>query len=160
MSRAIEPVAGLVRVSPKLTSLLLIEAVLGWALLFVPGIVLGIIFGAWWIWALTGLVILALAVHAFIIPRQSRAIGYLERETDLVVAQGILIRRVSVVPYGRLQFVDVVSGPLERMFGLAHVQMHTASPASDAKIPGLPREEAERLRDVLARKGESELAGL
>lgn len=160
MSRATEPVAGLTRVSPKLSPMLLVEAVLGWAFLYVPGIVLGVIFGQWWIWALAGLAVLGLVVNLVLIPRQAKAVGYLQRESDLVVARGIFVRRVAVVPYGRLQFVDVVSGPLERMFGLAHVQLHTASPASDAKIPGLPREEADRLRDALARKGESELAGL
>lgn len=158
MSRAIEH--DLVTVSPKLTVLLLIEATLGWAVIIVPGVVLGIIFGHWWIWALTGAAVLGLLVNALIVPRQVRAIGYSERESDLVVVHGILVRRITVVPYGRLQFVDVVSGPLERMFGLAKVQLHTASPASDAKIPGLPAAEADRLRDALARRGESELAGL
>ena len=35
---------------------------------------------------------------------------------------GVLVRRVSVVPYGRMQLVEVTSGPVERHFGLASVQ--------------------------------------
>ena len=65
-----------------------------------------------------------------------------------------------MVPYGRMQFVDVTAGPLERSFRLATVKMHTAAAASDARIPGLEREEAARLRDRLAELGEAQAAGI
>jgi uncharacterized protein len=86
--------------------------------------------------------------------------GYAEREDDLLVRRGVLIYRLSVVPYGRMQFIDVRAGPFERAFGLSTVHMHTAAAASDARIPGLDREEAARLRDRLAELGESRAAGL
>jgi membrane protein YdbS with pleckstrin-like domain len=59
-----------------------------------------------------------------------------------------------------MQFVDVTAGPLERSFRLATVKMHTAAAASDARIPGLEREEAARLRDRLAELGEAQAAGI
>jgi membrane protein YdbS with pleckstrin-like domain len=59
-----------------------------------------------------------------------------------------------------MQFVDVIAGPLERSFGLATVRLHTAAAASDARIPGLERAEAARLRDRLAELGEAQAAGL
>jgi membrane protein YdbS with pleckstrin-like domain len=71
-----------------------------------------------------------------------------------------MFRRMVVVPYGRMQFVDVTAGPLQRRFDVATVQLHTAAAASDARIPGLPPEEAHRLRDTLARLGEARSAGL
>jgi uncharacterized protein len=86
--------------------------------------------------------------------------GYLEREDDLLIRRGLLVRRLSVVPYGRMQFIDVTAGPVERSFGLATVRLHTASAASDARIPGLAVEEAARLRDRLAALGEAHAAGL
>ena len=92
--------------------------------------------------------------------RRFRAWGYAERAEDLLVRRGVLVRRLSVVPYGRMQFVDVVAGPLERRWGLATVRLHTAAAASDARVPGLPAAEAERLRDRLAMLGESRAAGL
>ena len=92
--------------------------------------------------------------------RRFRAWGYAERAEDLLVRRGVLVRRLSVVPYGRMQFVDVVAGPLERRWGLATVRLHTAAAASDARVPGLPTLEAERLRDLLAMLGESRAAGL
>ena len=63
-------------------------------------------------------------------------LGYAERADDLLVTSGVLNRQLVVVPYGRMQFVDVTAGPLDRRFGLATVQLHTASPATDAQIPG------------------------
>ena len=58
---------------------------------------------------------------------------------DLLVRRGVMFRRMSVIPYGRMQYVEVTAGPFERAFGLATVQMHTAAAASDARIPGLRR---------------------
>jgi uncharacterized protein len=92
--------------------------------------------------------------------RRYRAWGYAEREDDLLVRRGVMIRRLTVVPYGRMQFVDVTAGPVDRVFGLATVQLHTAAAATDAKIPGLERAEAERLRDQLAALGQTKAAGL
>jgi membrane protein YdbS with pleckstrin-like domain len=54
----------------------------------------------------------------------------------------------------------VTAGPVERLFGLATVRMHTAAAASDARIPGLESEEAARVRDRLAELGEAQAAGL
>ena len=94
------------------------------------------------------------------VARRVAAWGYAERDDDLMVRRGVLIRRQSVVPYGRMQFIDVTAGPVERSLGLATVRMHTAAAASDARIPGLERAEASRLRDQLAQLGEAQAAGL
>jgi membrane protein YdbS with pleckstrin-like domain len=105
-----------------------------------------------------GLVATGLALHA--VHRRWLAWGYAEREDDLLVRRGVLVRRTSVVPYGRMQYVDVTAGPLDRRLGLARVTLHTAAAASDASIPGLPEQEATRLRDRLATLGEARAAGL
>jgi uncharacterized protein len=105
-----------------------------------------------------GLVLLGLILVA--VERRWRAWGYLERADDLVVRRGVLIRRTSVVPYGRMQYVDVTAGPLDRRLGIATVTLHTAAAATDAFVPGLRAEEATRLRDRLAALGEARQAGL
>ena len=94
------------------------------------------------------------------VQRRLRAWGYCERDDDLLVQRGVLFTRLSVVPYGRMQFIDVTAGPIERSFGLATVRMHTAAAATDARIPGLSRADAADLRDHLATLGESRAAGL
>lgn len=112
-----------------------------WALLAVP-VLAG---GGWGWWALE---------------RNWRSWGYLERDDDLLINRGVLWRQLTVVPYGRMQLVEVTSGPLERRFGLARLQLHTAAAATDATIPGLAPAEAERLRDRLTELGEARSAGL
>ena len=104
--------------------------------------------------------VLVTVLVAQLIERQWKAIGYAEREDDLLVKRGLMFRQLVVVPYGRMQFVDVNAGPLDRRFGIATVQLHTASAATDASIPGLPPEEAARLRDRLAALGLTRTAGL
>jgi hypothetical protein len=86
--------------------------------------------------------------------------GYAERGDDLLVKRGVLFARLSVIPYGRMQFIDVTASPFERLFGIATVRMHTAASATDARIVGLENDDAAQLRDKLAELGEAQAAGL
>lgn len=116
--------------------------------------------GTWALWLLIAVPVVVTAVGWPMIGRQVRAWGYAERDEDLLVRRGVMFRSLAVVPYGRMQFVDVQAGPLDRAFSVAQVQLHTASAESDARIPGLRPEEAARLRDRLASRGQARLAGL
>jgi membrane protein YdbS with pleckstrin-like domain len=89
-----------------------------------------------------------------------RAWGYAERDDDLIITRGLLIKKLSVVPYGRMQFIDVTAGPLDRLLGLATVQLHTAAAATDARIPGLRVDDATALRDRLTTLGEARATGI
>lgn len=100
------------------------------------------------------------AIGWWVMRRRIRAWGYAEREDDLLVRRGVMFKRLSIIPYGRMQYIDVTSGPFERSYGLATVRMYTAAAASDARIPGLPADEAARLRDSLTELGEARAAGL
>ncbi|WP_277211305.1 PH domain-containing protein [Isoptericola croceus] len=113
-----------------------------------------------WVWLPAGVLAALLVWAVLLVPRQVRAIGYAERDDDLLIRKGILFRQLVVVPYGRMQFVDVEAGPLDRKLGIAKVQLHTAAASTDAVIPGLAPDEAERLRDRLTVRGEARLAGL
>ena len=147
--------------SPKLVTLRLAEAAVVTVLVLLAaglpllltghGLAAGIVAAA---------VVVAGIVAAVLLRRRVRAWAFCERAEDLLVRRGLLVQRLSLVPYGRMQFVDVSAGPLERSFGLATLRLHTAAAASDARIPGLPRAEAERLRDQLGSLGEAQAAGL
>jgi membrane protein YdbS with pleckstrin-like domain len=89
-----------------------------------------------------------------------RSWGFAERSHDLLVTHGVFVKRLVVVPYGRMQFVDVTAGLLEQWMGMATVRLHTAAAATDARIPGLPATEAALLRDRLAQRGEARVGGL
>jgi membrane protein YdbS with pleckstrin-like domain len=145
------------RPSPRLWRLRSLQLVLIAALLL---LVAGV---AVWLGAPPEVLVAAVllpAVAAVPVRRRWLAWGYRERADDLLVRRGLLVRRLSVVPYGRMQFVDVTAGPLDRRFGLATVHLHTAAAARDARIPGLTSAEATRLRDRLAALGEARAAGL
>lgn len=123
-------------------------------LLPLAGVAAGVVVALWLVW-------LVVTVWLFwLIGRRVRSFGYAERSDDLLVTSGIMFRRLVIVPYGRMQLVDISAGPLDRALGVATVQLHTASAATNATIPGLPPAEAAGLRDHLAALGEQRSAGL
>ncbi|MFC6158674.1 PH domain-containing protein [Kribbella sp. NPDC058693] len=148
-------------VSPKLATLRRLNAsiVAGLAAI-VALLVLGLTLG--WLYGVLAVVVIALVLGWawILIGRNQRSWKYAEREDELLVSHGIMFRELVVVPYGRMQFVDVTAGPLERAYGMATVELHTATPATDAKIPGLHPDEAGRLRDRLSALGQAQAWGL
>jgi uncharacterized protein len=149
-----------VPVSPALARVHLLTLTLIMVPVLAAIIVLGILLDSLILWiGLPAWLVVGIWI-AVVVVRQVTRLGYAERADDLLIRRGILFRSTTVVPFGRMQFVDVSSGPIERMFGLATVKLHTASAATDATIPGLPKDEADRLRDILAARGEAQLAGL
>jgi membrane protein YdbS with pleckstrin-like domain len=150
------------RLSPNYRSLRRLTTLIFIPLLFViPAIGVWVLTGRWWI----SMIILAvgavlLVVRLVLVGRTWRSWGYVEREDDLYITHGVLFRSLVAVPYGRMQLVEVASGPLERAFGLATVTMKTASAETNASIPGLIPDEASRLRDRLTELGEAHASGL
>ncbi len=110
--------------------------------------------GAWcaglaalvWLWAVVG--------------RNWRSWGYAERADDLLVIHGALWKKLVVVPYGRMQLVDVEAGPVARLFGVVTVKLHTAAATTDARVCGLSPPDALALRERLTALGEAHAAGL
>lgn len=148
------------RPSPRLLRLRRLEVGVPAAVAAVALVVFGAASGSTAAYVLAAVAVAAGLVLLAFTGRRYRSWGYAEREDDLLVRRGIAFTRLSVVPYGRMQFIDVTAGPLERLFDLATVRLHTAAAATDARIPGLEEEEAARLRDRLAELGEAQAAGL
>jgi membrane protein YdbS with pleckstrin-like domain len=117
-------------------------------------------FASWLAWLLAIGTLVASVWAMALIPRQVRAIGYAERDDDLLIRRGIFFQRLMVVPYGRMQYVDVTVGPLERALGLTSLRLHTASASTNAALSGISAAEAARLREQLTARGEAKLAGL
>jgi len=147
-------------VSGRLIGVRLVSAGLSSLALAVGITVAAMIVGVWQVWLALLLPLVGFGWSAALIPARVRAWGYAEREDDLMIKRGVLFRALTVVPYGRMQYVDVNAGPLDRLLGVATVQLHTASAATDATIPGLVPAEAARLRDRLTARGQARLAGL
>jgi uncharacterized protein len=120
--------------------------------------------GAWW---LTGgtLWLVGLTIAAGVawttwrvvrIGRWMRAFGYREGEHDLLISKGLWFKSLTAIPYGRMLSVEVTTGPITRLWGLASVELITASHRSNAHIPALSAADAARLRDQLIALGESQ----
>lgn len=115
----------------------------------------------WWL-ALTGWLLLsAFCVwFSFWYPvREWRAWGWRIDERVLELRSGVWFRVTRMLPLNRLQHVDLRRGPIERLFGLASLVLHTAGTHSASlTIPGLAAEEAARLRDRLVQLGGTDAA--
>jgi hypothetical protein len=103
--------------------------------------------------ALTAVALVGGALAAGIVPViRYRRWGYALREQDLWIRSGVVWVTVSVIPYHRLQFVDTRQGPLDRLFGLAQLVVHTAALGTSGRLPGLDARAAAELRERLARQ--------
>lgn len=97
------------------------------------------------------LAILLYALLVFVLPgRRYRRWGYHEGERGIRIASGLIVRRDTIVPYDRVQHIDVSRGPIERSFGVSTLTLHTAgSYNSTVDLPGLAIDEANRMRDEI-----------
>lgn len=91
---------------------------------------------------------------ALVVPGRNYASwGYDTTEDELLVENGILFRSRTVVPFGRVQHIDVGQGPIERRFGIGVLTLHTAGTRNSAVVlPGLDFEDAGRMRDEIRGK--------
>ena len=102
-------------------------------------------------------VILLTAYWIWVIPqRRYNRWGYDAGIDRLRVVRGYLFYSDTVVPYGRIQHMDVDQGPIERPYGLATFSAHTAGThGRTIVLPGLPHADAlalrERIRDYIKR---------
>jgi uncharacterized protein len=147
------------RVSPRLARM---RRVLLFALVVpLAGIVVGVAFASTVAALAVGIAgVVGLVWAWFAVGRNLRSWGYLERDDDLLVTHGAMFKKLTVVPYGRMQLVDVKAGPVERAFGLVSVKLHTAAATTDAEVCGLTPDVAGALRDRLTALGEAHAAGL
>lgn len=103
--------------------------------------------------------VIGLALLLVLPGRRHRAWGWREDEDELHVRHGLLVRTHTIVPFGRVQHIDIAQGPIERPFGLATLILHTAGTRGAAvPLPGLARDQAEAMRDRIRGKIRQELA--
>lgn len=128
------------------------------ALLLLAGIVAGDLILArrgWWpVGAVSGAGAFLLLLAVALLPRRRyRAWGFEEGEDELTVKHGLMVRKLTVVPFGRVQHIDVAQGPLQRMLGLATLVLNTAGTRGAAvRLPGLLPLQAETMRDHIRAK--------
>ena len=84
--------------------------------------------------------------------------GYAFRNHDVLYRSGVIATNTMVIPYNRVQHVALHEGFISRIFGLAKIEIFTAGGnSSDLEIPGIPKEEAENIKQLLMGKIQKQL---
>jgi len=100
--------------------------------------------------AILPIVVVALAIVALLPLRRYNARGFAMSDDRLRVVRGVLFRADVVVPFSRVQHLDVTQGPIERLFGLATLTLHTAGTHNHSvALPGLDHARASAMREEI-----------
>ena len=140
----------LTQLDPNYRTLLRLEG----ALTMIPLLMLAgsLAFVEWiprWVPGVTILVI-AVILIGLLPSRRFRARGYDMASDRLRVVKGVLFHSDTVVPFSRVQHLDVEQQPLERLFGIARLILHTAGTHnSSVVLPGLAHGDAVELREAI-----------
>lgn len=82
--------------------------------------------------------------------RRYHARGYARSADRLRVVRGLMFHSDTIVPFGRVQHIDVDQGPLERYYGIATLTLHTAgNHNSSVSLPGLAHKDALAMRETI-----------
>ena len=93
---------------------------------------------------------IAAAVVIVVPPRIYRRLRYRLSGQVLQVRRGWLFHTDTVVPLVRVQHLDVIRGPFDKLFGTASLVVHTAGTHNSiVALPGLSPGRAAEMRDVI-----------
>ncbi len=123
---------------PFLIGALVAEAAIRQAALLPSGVIAGTV------------LVIAAALIIRVPARRYNARGYQISADRLRVVRGLLFRADTVVPFGRVQHIDVHQGPLDRFFGIATLTLHTAgNHNASVSLPGLGEPLAREMREAI-----------
>ncbi|MBU1253584.1 MAG: PH domain-containing protein [Alphaproteobacteria bacterium] len=120
------------------------------AILLVPVIAAEVVIPGWHGVVAVPYLLLASAILLRLPQRRWQARGYVMADERLRVVRGLLFHSDTVVPFGRVQHIDVDQGPLERAYEIATLTVHTAgSHNASVHLPGLKHADALAMRDAI-----------
>ena len=138
----------LTQLDPRYRTMMRVVAAILGAVLLIAATIAEIAIPGWTgvVWVPVTIVIAYLVIY---LPMRRYATrGYSLAEERLRVVRGVLFHSDTVVPFGRVQHIDVDQGPLERGFGLATLTVHTAgSHNASVSLPGLAHGDALAMRE-------------
>ena len=155
MTEVAEPTDGpaLEPVEPGYKNVLRVRLAVFWAVLWAAGTVFDqVVLRATDFGGLLVIAIPVLAAGAIIAAPQRiyARLSYRLTERLLQVVRGWLFHVDTVVPLVRVQHIDVTRGPLEKMFGVATLVVHTAGTHNSiVTLPGLAPDRAAAIRDII-----------
>ena len=140
-------------VEPGYRHVLRFRLLLLWLPLVIGGVALdGSLLAATPVYGLAtfALVMVAVLVVAIAPQRIYARLRYGLTERLLQVVRGWLFPTDTIVPFVRVQHLDVTRGPLDKMFGTATLVVHTAGTRNSiVTVPGLAPDRAAEIRDII-----------
>lgn len=141
------------KLDPAYTTVMRIEGTLTVLPFLIGALVLGLAeaLPAPFTWAPMIVPVLIALVMVILIPlKRYRSRGFHMSDDRLRVVKGVMFHADTVVPFTRVQHLDVEQGPLERIFGIARLILHTAGTHnSSVTLPGLPHADAVAMREEI-----------
>lgn len=96
-------------------------------------------------------IVLILSITLSLLSFRNR--GYAFRTHDAIYRNGTIALTTTIIPYNRVQHVALHEGFVSRKLGLARVEIFTAGGnKSDIQIPGIQKEQAEKIKQLLMGK--------
>jgi len=112
-----------------------------------------------WGFLTVGSLFLAALLVTVTAARQHARWGYALGAESLRVLRGYLFHTDTIVPFVRVQHIDVGQGPFERLCGVAHLVVHTAGTHNSiVTLPGLDPDRAREMRDLIRRRIQTDFA--
>ena len=152
----------LLNVEPGYRNVLRARLAISWAVLTIPAFILGRVFLDETIWGAVLPIAVATIGVAVVIAAPRRIYRRLLYRLDprlLQVVRGWLFHTDTIVPLVRVQHLDVVRGPFDKLFGTASLVVHTAGTLNSiVTLPGLAPDRATEIRDVIREQIRTDLA--
>jgi membrane protein YdbS with pleckstrin-like domain len=78
---------------------------------------------------------------------------YAVREKDISYKSGVFFKKLTTVPFSRVQHIEIDEKPVSRLFGLASLSVYTAGDSSDdLVIKGITKEMASQIKEFISTK--------
>lgn len=108
---------------------------------------------SWIIFSAIGTMLLGIITLIAFIEIGFKNLAWALREKDIIFKKGWLFQSTHIIPFGKVQHCELVSGPIGRRFGLASIKLNTAaSNHLDISIKGLKKETAEQIKAFIMDK--------
>lgn len=138
------------QLDPRIRVVWAVSSTVPWVVLGIAGATIAVVTGHPPLAALIGVVALVAAVIGVsVVGWRWRCWEWSAWDDALELQHGVLNRRASVVPYHRIQQIDIHRDPIDRILGLSKLILRTAAATSDATLPGIASAHADELRHAL-----------
>jgi uncharacterized protein len=118
-------------------------------------IIMGLQFPTWLIITAFSTTLALMAFSVWFVFASHQYYGYALREHDLLFKQGMFWQSIVMIPFNRIQHIEIHRNPVERKLNLASLKLFSAGGiAADMKVHGLPQQKASEIRQFILERNQ------